>query len=386
MQILKAFFKVASKLKGSIIMNISIFITIGMIISGTVNNTDAVFEQSQLNVVVFDEDGTAESKALYDFVADNHKIVEMENDPEKLWDNLYYHNINYVLTIEKGYAEKLRNGETDNLFTYSVDPQSYSCEYLNMHLRQYVSTLDTLMKSGEDFDSAQAETITILKNDTSVTAHDFSEKASSEGVNIRFVVFMRYMAYILPAIMLTVLSRIIIELRSENIKNRTFCSPISPMKYNGQIIAGSIIFSIAIWTLIVTISFMLSGGTALSENVILAIVNSLAFLLISIGIAVLVSMCFSKNSFAIDMIANIVCLGMAFLCGVFVEQSLLGEKVLSVGRFLPAYWYVKAIDSIGQVGGTVFDAGAVWQFIGVEALFAAAFFALSMVVARFKKA
>lgn len=385
MQILKAFFKVAAKLKGSIIMNISIFITIGMIISGTVKDTDAVFEQSQLKVVVFDEDGTTESKALYDFVADNHKIVKMENDPEKLWDNLYYHNINYVLTIENGYAEKLRNGETDDLFTYSVDPQSYSCEYLNLHLRQYVSTLSTLMKSGDDFDSAQDETITILKNDTAVTARNFSEK-SSGGMNIKLVVFMRYMAYILPAIMLTVLSRIIIELRSENIKNRTFCSPISSMKYNGQIIAGSVIFSVAIWALVVAISFLLSGGTASGENVALAIVNSLVFMLISTGIAVLISMCFSKNSFAIDMIANIVCLGMAFLCGVFVDQSLLGEKVLNVGRFLPAYWYVKAIDNIGQVGGAVFDSGAVWQFIGVEALFAAAFFALSMVAARFKKA
>lgn len=386
MQILKAFFKVASKLKGSIIINISIFITVGMLVCSTVKDTDAVFEQSQLKVVVFDEDCTAESKALYDFVADNHKIVEMENNPEKLWDNLYYHNINYVLTIEKGYAEKLKNGKTDDLFTYSVDPQSYSCEYLNMHLRQYISTLDTLMRSGEDFDSAQAETITILKNDTSVTARDFSEKTSSDGVNIKFAIFMRYLAYILPATMLTVLARIIIELRGENIKNRTFCSPITPMKYTGQIIAGSIIFSVAIWSLFVVMSFVLSGGTAFSENVILAIVNSLVFLLISTGIAVLVSMCFSKNGFGIDMIANIVSLGMAFLCGVFVDQSLLGEKVLSVGRFLPAYWYVKAIDNIGQVSGAVFDAGAVWKFIGVEALFAAAFFALSMVIARFKKA
>lgn len=386
MQILKAFFKVASKLKGSIIMNISIFIAIGMIVPGTVKDVDPIFEQYQLKVVVFDEDNTAESKALYDFIADNHKIVEMENDPEKLWDNLYYHNINYVLTIENGYAEKLGNGETDDLFTYSVDPQSYSCEYLNMNLRQYVSTISTLMKNGEDFDSAQSEAVTILKNDTNVTARDFSKKASGNSVNTRFIIFMRFMAYIMPAIMLTVLSRIIIELRSENIKNRTFCSPISPIKYNGQIIAGSIIFSIVIWAFIIALSFILSGGAALTENVILALVNSFVFLLISIGIAVLVSMCFSKNSFAIDMVANIVCLGMAFLCGVFVEQPLLGEKVLSVGRFLPAYWYVKATDSIGQISGAVFNAGTVWQYIGVEALFAVALFALSMVVVRYKKA
>lgn len=48
-----------------------------------------------------------------------------------------------------------------------------------------------------------------------------------------------------------------------------------------------------------------------------------------------------------NAIVNTVSLGSSFLCGVFVQQELLGETVPSIARFLPAYWYVKAVDISG---------------------------------------
>ncbi len=40
---------------------------------------------------------------------------------------------------------------------------------------------------------------------------------------------------------------------------------------------------------------------------------------------------------------------MSFLCGVFVPQSVMSESVLAVGRFLPAYWYIRANDAIAAL-------------------------------------
>lgn len=384
MQILKAFFKVAFSLRGSIIMYVSMFIGIGVLVTNLIPASQVSFEQTKLNVVVFDEDNSTESRALYDYIAANHNIKEMENDPEKLWDNLYYHNAEYILTINKGYGEKIKSGDTADLFTYSVDPQSYQCEYLNMQLRQYVSTLDIFLKSGMDFAKAEEETTAVLSNGVEVTMHDFSN-SSEASMETGFIAFLRYLAYILPSIMITVLARVIIILKGDLLKNRTLCAPIAPIKYNGQIIAGSMIFCTAIWIFTMLIVFIISGFPSISTGLLLAFLNSFVFMLISAGIGVLVSMCFSNNSFAIDMIANIVVLGMSFLCGVFVDQSLLGEDVLRVAQFLPSYWYVRAVDNIAQLNGAVFDIGFVWQCMGTEMLFAAALFALSLVVAKFRK-
>ncbi len=44
---------------------------------------------------------------------------------------------------------------------------------------------------------------------------------------------------------------------------------------------------------------------------------------------------------------NVITLGMTFLCGVFVPQSIMSKSVLSFGRFLPTYWFIRANDAIG---------------------------------------
>ena len=67
------------------------------------------------------------------------------------------------------------------------------------------------------------------------------------------------------------------------------------------------------------------------------------------------------------MIAQAVGLGMSFLCGAFVPQSLLGDGVLTFARVLPVYWYERANDILsGAQSGGLND---VWICFGVEAGF-----------------
>ena len=44
--------------------------------------------------------------------------------------------------------------------------------------------------------------------------------------------------------------------------------------------------------------------------------------------------------------ANVISLGCCFISGVFVPQEYLGDTVLSIAKFNPTYWYVKANDEI----------------------------------------
>ena len=67
------------------------------------------------------------------------------------------------------------------------------------------------------------------------------------------------------------------------------------------------------------------------------------------------------------MISQIFGLGMAFISGCFMPQSMLGNGILTVAKFLPAYWYVKANDILsGARIGTMRD---VWVCFGVEFVF-----------------
>ena len=85
------------------------------------------------------------------------------------------------------------------------------------------------------------------------------------------------------------------------------------------------------------------------------------------------------------MASNVLGLGMSFLCGVFVTQSLLGEEILNIGKLLPAYWYVRANNMIYGADGAVFDHGEIMACIGIQALFASAVFAAALAASGIKK-
>ena len=70
----------------------------------------------------------------------------------------------------------------------------------------------------------------------------------------------------------------------------------------------------------------------------------------------------------------------------FVPQEMLSGSVLAFARFLPAYWYVRANDMICGLGADAFSLSTVMMCIGIQVLFAAAIFAVSLIVKRQKKA
>ncbi len=75
---------------------------------------------------------------------------------------------------------------------------------------------------------------------------------------------------------------------------------------------------------------------------------------------------------------------MSFLCGIFVPLSLLGDGVLKIGKFLPAYWYVKANDMIyfSSDTGESFTVSKIFEYIGIQMIFVVVLFALVMLIMK----
>ena len=384
MQIFKAFMKVAKKLLPGLTTYIVIFLVIMLLMSSLANQPVAQFETTKLSVVVLDEDNSQASKALTDYIASIHEIEELPAyDVQTLEDNLYYQNIDYVLTIKDGYEEKIKSGTTDGLFTNATSPQSFSAEYISVQLDQYVQTLKAYLEGGFSFDEAAEKTAAAVKVSTETETVSFGEE--NTGLTNKTYYYYLYMPYIIPAILLSVLSRIIITLNKKDLRNRTSCSPVSSSKYNLQVILGSVLLCVAVWLLFIVILAFFSGGEIFSEMGLYATLNSLIYLMISAGIAVLVSLLLHNNVNVVEMISNVLVLGMSFLCGIFVPLAYLGENVVAIARFLPAYWYVRAINMIGGVEGAVFNAGEMYTFLGVECLFAAAIFAVCFLIGKLRR-
>ena len=348
--------------------------------SNTQNNT---FEAAHLSVSVIDMDNTEESKALIDFIGQRHDLVDIENDKDKILDALYYGKTDYVLNIKEGYAEKLSNGKTDELFTNYKIPDSYTGIFVDNLVNQYVSTLSAYIAGGNTADEALAKTETLLSEETEVTVQSFSDnKSGVEDYPIKTAYYFQFMLYIILSVLITILSSVILKINRKEIRSRTNCSCLTVTSQTAQIILGSTVVVAVIWVIFIAAALIMNGG-AFTEKFLLAVLNSLVFTIVSAGIAILIAAAAPKSN-VVNVISNIVALGMSFLCGVFVDQSLLGEGVLSASRFLPAYWYVRANNMLSGMSDEVFSINSFMSFVGIEAIFAVALFAIIILINKVK--
>ena len=114
---------------------------------------------------------------------------------------------------------------------------------------------------------------------------------------------------------------------------------------NFQLITGHISVTFIVWLIFIIGSIILIGKSMFTLTGLLLILNSLIFIIVAANIAFIVGN-LVKNSEIQSAIANVISLGSSFICGAFVPQMFLGEKVLMFARFFPSYWFIRANDII----------------------------------------
>ncbi len=344
-------------------------------------DNEVVFENSRLVISVIDKDNSRASAAFTDFISTRHDIVDIGEDKDDILDALYYTRVDYVLTIEEGYEEKLSNGETEGLFTNYQVPGSFDGVFVDNTLSQYVSIFSAYMAGGSDMLSALDKTAETMSKETEVKVELFSNESEEDSeYPARTKFFFNFLPYGLLASLISILSTVLIKINSREVAYRAHCSSTTAMSQTMQILLGSIVLVIIAWIVFMLAGMIINGGM-FTGKCWLAVLNSFVFLLVAAGIAILISI-LKKDSRSVAMIANIVSLGMSFLCGVFVEQALLDEKVLAISRFLPAYWYIKANDMLMYTTEETFSGTEFMACIGIEALYAAALFAVIIIVSK----
>ena len=378
MQVFKTFFKVLKKRKASIIIYSAVFLAFSFILA-TNSDTNKEFKESKLNIMVIDEDNSAASKSLTEVIGKKHDIREKADSEEDMAEMLYWQTVDYVLVIKEGYSDKLTSGGEDLFGEYHVR-ENYSTAYMTTVLGQYVKTARAYLAAGKTLDEALAASAEAVGKDTGITY--LTDKAEgSEDYSKDFSVYFQYMPYILLSVFMSVLGAVLTSMNKKDIRYRTECSGASPRNITLQIFGGSAVLVVGLWLFYMIAGIFLYGGIY-QGNAWLAVLNSFVFTITAASLAVfLSSLGLEENVFtAITIVTS---LGMSFLCGIFVPLSILGEGVVAVGRFLPAYWYIRANDMLN--GREALDGAKYAGCLAIQLGFAIAFILLTMVVSRSRR-
>lgn len=383
MQVFKAYFKVMRGSAISLAISLSVFMGLAVLFSFIAPKTAiSSFEPTKIPVAVINRDGDSElAQGLVDYLAGTGRLVSYPDDEEKLQDALFYRKVEYIAIIPPGFSDAFMSGE-DCAIRKVIVPDSTSSFYVDMNIDKFLNTVRLHRLYSGEKEEAQlvAAAMADLAVDTPVTVRSFGRLPSSHGP---YSYYYAYCAYALLAMIMTGVSSIMIAFNEKDLYMRNLCAPLPKRSMRLQLAAGHGVFALGCWGILVIGSFILHGKSLLSSGLTgLYALNTLAFAVVCAGIGFLVGS--SVKSYGAQAGAmNVIALGMSFLGGVFVPQTVMSKSVLVVAKFLPSYWFIRANDAISELSRFTGDSlRPIYGSILIQLGFAIAIFSVTLLLSK----
>ncbi|WKY48040.1 ABC transporter permease [Eubacteriaceae bacterium ES3] len=345
MQVYKAFFKIILKNRMQLLIYLIVFMVLTLIFTTSYNppvSTD--FLETKINIALINEDDDSVFlDGFISYLSENTNMVNLPDETQSLQDALFFREVDYILRIPSGFTDHFLNGESAELEKTTV-PNSTSATFLDLRINQYLNTAQTYLNYADvvsEYELVQSVKDDLSKSTAVTLNYNSDESAAAEKVGY----FFNFMSYSLFAILILGVCSVMLVFNEPDLKKRNFSAPLKSLNYNSQLILGSLSFAVATWLLMILVSFILNGDIMFSEKGALLTLNSFIFTLTALSISFLISNLI-KSRGAMSAVANVFALGTSFISGVFVEQSLLGDTVLSIASFTPTYWYVLSNNTI----------------------------------------
>jgi len=375
MTVFKGFLTITKRNMGIVFMYIGIFLTISIMVQTMLGPEEVIsFKPESLDIAVIDRDGGELAQGLTQYLGTFHNIKDIPDDESILQDRIFYREIYYVVQIPENFEEKcLEHGEK---LPVTKVPGSTTGYYVDQQINTFLNDVRIMTDGGFSLTDAVAHIQENAKETPEVTLID----KTGHGGDIPGHAFMyQYTPYIMISILCYVLTYIMIAFEKPDVKKRMLCSSISGRSMNLQIFTGFAVIGLAVWIICTLMPAALYGKELLSDkHLSLYLANSFMLMLVSLSLAFFVSSLVKKDEL-ISPVVNVLTLGMSFTCGVFVDLEVLGKGIKTVARFLPVYWYEVANNLIAR-NRTFSEAqlGSLYQGLGIQFLFAAAFLGLAL--------
>lgn len=349
MQVYKAFFKIIKKNISQLSIYLVLCIVFSIMFSNlSTSSNDTDFETTKTNIAFINNDENSKIiSGFEEYLKNNTNIVNVGSTKEELQDALFFKEVEYIVIIPKGFTDEILKGNKNIDVERTIIPNSRSGIYLDNLINRYFNSIKIYASTLSNV--SQSQIVSYVQKDlshkSSVKIQTYKDVISNDfGCSI----YYNFFAYSILAILILGVCSVMINFNKIDIKRRNIASAMSLKNFNFQIALGNITYSIGVWLIMIIISFIMYKDYMFTINGALFLLNSFVFTLSALSISLLASS-FITNQNAMSAAANIITLGTCFISGVFVSQNFLGKTVLSIAKFNPVYWYIKANDSISTL-------------------------------------
>lgn len=381
MQIAKAFFLTTKENRASMVIYLFVFVILEILFAqnGRIQKEN-LFEVSTLNLVVQDEDQSVFSQGLEEYLASIHQVAEESYSQEQIADGLYYESIDYALTIPEGFGQQLaKSGEIKQLENRKRKG-SASGQFVDIQIDQYLSLLQSYLAAGYSEKDAVKAAGKAANIQPEISMLDTGQQPQNDIVYYAFC----YLPYVMICIFMVGLGKVLISFQKTDILTRLRCASLSDFKRNIQLGVCSGFFSLIVWGIFMVVVFLFVRRELFCIQGYLYMINSFVFMLVALSLTLLVSFLVHSDT-VLNMVANVLGLGLSFLGGIYVPLELMNSSVVKIAHLLPSYWYVMALDVIEGYTGGIPQLQKLCCYWGIQLLFAIAISCAALVASGQKK-
>ena len=375
---MKTVLKIAKKALPSVIIYCCIFC--GLMIAFTFlagRDQEKNFQATQMDILLEDGDDSVLSRAVREYLAAENE-VSTEYDKALVSELLFTGMADYAVYIADGFEESFLAGAEGGIERQSIRA---NVVFLDQKLEMFFRYVRAELALGKTMEEACDAVLLNCKNQ----AETVVMSGKSALLMVPGYYFFSYLSYILPAVLIMVLGPIMYAFYKKDVKMRTDCGYVSVRRQNLTIVGGIAVVAMIFWGLLMVLGFAVYGRDFTVTTYLCGMLNSFLFLLVSIAISVLIGI-LVRGSDALNGASNLIGMGMAFVCGVFVPAELLPDYVNRIAEFLPVSWYMKNVKLLFEGDGMTEYLRTFFGNCGVILIFAVAIFCIFLVAVKKRKA
>ncbi|MDO4291214.1 MAG: ABC transporter permease [Eggerthellaceae bacterium] len=364
---------------------------------GAVEGT--TFEQVRASVAVVDRDGGEVTRGLREALSDEVELVDVADDERALQDAAAQNRANCLVIVPAGYTDAfveaaLAGAEPPQLETVVSFDDTAGFEAEN-HVRGYLSCVAArLAVAGADASaSALVDGVDLLA--ITQAAHEDMAHASAATYVVEedealplpddYLLYNRWTVYPITCAVGVLVAVTMAGFNRLDVRRRNLSAPVSSLSLSLSLAAAGVLCMLVTWAWMAVQGVAAFGGSLSGVEgwrIALCVVDMLAYSLFALAFGFLVAQCGAREVMA-NGVANIMGLVLSFLGGAWIDVSLMGPTMEAVGRFTPTYWHGQALTAIAHADAFTWDALApAAGDMGIVLLFAAALFAVALLVGR----
>lgn len=348
MTIFKAFLCVLRRNAWILIMYSAILIFFS-IFSVQANNTNLNFEATKPDLYLVNHDGDSElSQSLAQYLAAHNNLIELSEEADALDDALFYRQINYAVTIPKGFGTDFLAGKEPTLAIRSTG--DYNATFAEMTLQRYLNTAQSYRLIYQE----ESELIrSVEKTLAEEVPIELAAKRDVSGLE-QAAFYYNFLNYPLIAGCIFMICTVMLSFREEKVARRIAVGGIRPEHINRALLFANSLFAFLLWLVYVGVSFIVVGRVMWLVQGAWFILNSFVFAFCVTSLALLLANIVRSRN-ALNGLTNVIGLGSSFLCGAFVPLVWLPESVRLVAHAFPSYWYIDANEKIKALETCTWD-------------------------------